>query len=124
MIRISRRKFVRLVRRSYLQIPPAIRQSLRNVDVVVEEWPGQEELAALPGEGTLLGLYTGVPLVHREGGLEGPGLPDLIVIYRRPILRSCSSRAEAEEEIRKTLWHEVGHYLGMTEDDLHRLGYG
>ena len=124
MIRISRREFVRLVRRAYVQIPPAIRQALRNVDVVVEEWPAPEELEAQDGEGTLLGLYSGVPLADREGGPESPGLPDMIVIYRQPILRSCSIRAEAEEEIRKTLWHEVGHYLGMNEDDLHRLGYG
>lgn len=124
MTRIPRREFVRLVRRAYLQIPPPIRQTLRNVDVVVEEWPGPEALDAVPPEGMLLGLYTGVPLVVREGGAEGPGLPDMIVIYRQPILRSCSSRTEAEEEIRKTLWHEVGHYLGMTEEDLHRLGYG
>lgn len=124
MIRISRREFVRQVRRAYLQIPPSIRQSLRNVDVVVEEWPRPEELEELAGEGTLLGLYSGVPLAEREGGPEGAGLPDMIVIYRQPILRTSSNRAEAEEEIRKTLWHEVGHYLGMTEDDLHRLGYG
>lgn len=124
MIRISHREFVRLVRRAYTQIPPAIRQALRNVDVVVEEWPDAEDLAGLAGEGTLLGLYTGVPLAEREGGPEGPGLPDIIVIYRQPILRICSSRSEAEEEIRKTLLHEVGHYMGMTEEDLHRLGYG
>ena len=51
-------------------------------------------------------------------------LPDRIVIYRQPILRSCSTRREAEREIETTLLHEVGHYLGMDEDDLHRLGYG
>ena len=124
MVRISRREFVRLVRRAYLQIPSAIRETLRNMDVVVEEWPGPEELEALPPESTLLGLYTGVPLPDREGGPEGPEFPDMIVIYRQPVLRGCSSRAEAEGEIRKTLWHEVGHYLGMTEEDLHRLGYG
>ena len=124
MIRISHREFVRLVRRAYLQIPPAIRQALRNVDVVVEEWPDAEDLAGLADEGTLLGLYTGVPLAEREGGPEGPGLPDMIVIYRQPILRICSSRSEAEDEIRKTLLHEVGHYMGMTEEDLYRLGYG
>jgi len=124
LIRISRREFVRLVRQAYLHIPPAISQTLRNVDVVVEEWPSAEELEGLPDDGMLFGLYTGVPLVEREGGPEASGLPDIIVIYRQPILRSSSSRSEAEEEIRKTLWHEVGHYLGMTEEDLHRLGYG
>ena len=71
-----------------------------------------------------MGLSPGVPLAEREGRPEAPCLPDIIVIYRQPILRSCSSRAEAEGEIRKTLWHEVGHYLGMTEEDLYRLGYG
>ena len=124
MIRISRREFVCLVRQAYRQIPPPLKQALRNVDVVVLEWPSQEELDALGGEGSLFGLYTGVPLPEREGGPEGPELPDRIAIYRQPILRNCSTRAHAELEIRKTLWHEVGHYLGMSEDDLHRLGYG
>lgn len=124
MIRISRREFVYLVRQAYRQIPPPMKQALRNVDVVVLEWPSQEELDALGGEGSLFGLYTGVPLPEREGGPAGPELPDRIAIYRQPILRSCETRAHAEMEIRKTLWHEVGHYLGMSEDDLDRLGYG
>ena len=59
-----------------------------------------------------------------SGTASGRPFPDRIVIYRQPILRACESRAEAAREIRITLWHEVGHYLGMTEDDLHRLGYG
>ena len=117
-------QFERLVREALMDIPDEIKVRLENVDVVVEEWPGPEELEALPPEGMLLGLYTGVPLPDREGGPEGPEFPDMIVIYRQPVLRGCSSRAEAEGEIRKTLWHEVGHYLGMTEEDLHRLGYG
>ena len=69
-----------------------------------------------------LGLYTGVPLPERGGG--EPLLPDRIVIFRQPILRSCSTRGEAVRQIQTTLLHEVGHYLGMGEDDLHRLGYG
>ncbi len=122
MIRLSRREFVRLVRRAYEQVPPPVRQALRNLDIAVEEWPGQDELGLGWDKGALFGLYTGVPLPEREGG--GPLLPDRIVIYRQPILRSCSTREEAVREIRTTLLHEVGHYLGMGEDDLHRLGYG
>ncbi len=122
MIHLSHREFVRLVRRAYRQIPSSAREALRNVDVAVEEWPNPEDLDLPEGQGSLLGLYTGVPLPEREGG--GPPLPDRIVIYRQPILRSCSTRAEAEREIRLTLWHEIGHYLGMSEEDLHRLGYG
>ncbi len=122
MINMTNREFVRLVRQAYREMPDHVIQALDNVDVVVEEWPGPDEEDLLGGESTLFGLYSGVPLTDREGG--DPMLPDRIAIYRQPILRSCSSRTEAEHEIKVTLWHEIGHYLGMSEDDLHRLGYG
>ncbi len=122
MINMTNREFVRLVRQAYLEMPNHISQALDNVDVVVEEWPGPEEEDLINGEETLFGLYHGVPRTEREGG--DPMLPDRIAIYRQPILRSCSSRTEAEHEIKVTLWHEIGHYLGLSEDDLHRLGYG
>ena len=122
MIKITNREFVRLVRQAYGEIPLQVIKTLDNVDVVIEEWPGPEEEDMLGGDGTLFGLYTGVPLTEREGG--DPMLPGRIVIYRQPILRNCSSRTEAEREIKITLWHEIGHYLGLSEDALHKLGYG
>lgn len=122
MINMTNREFVRLVRQAYREMPDHVIQALDNVDVVVEEWPGPDEEDLLDAEGILFGLYSGVPLTDREGG--DPMLPDRIAIYRQPILRVCSSRTEAEHEIKVTLWHEIGHYLGMSEDDLHRLGYG
>ena len=122
MIKMTNREFVRLVRQAYGEIPLQVIKTLDNVDVVIEEWPGPEEEDMLGGDGTLFGLYTGVPLTEREGG--DPMLPGRIVIYRQPILRYCSSRTEAEREIKITLWHEIGHYLGLSEDALHKLGYG
>ena len=122
MIHLSRQEFIRLVRQAYDHVPPGVRKALRNVDVAVEEWPDLKGLGLAQDESSLFGLYTGVPLTEREGGQ--PLLPDRIVIYRQPILRSCATRDEAVREIRVTLMHEVGHYLGMGEDDLHRLGYG
>ena len=136
MIRMSRREFVRLVRQAYKDVPLKIKQALANVDISVEEWPdaavagpgkfagnfeeGEREVA---GENaSLFGLYVGVPLPERQGG--EPELPDRIVIYRQPILQSCKNLSDARKEIRITLLHEVGHYLGMDEEDLHRLGYG
>ena len=122
MICLSRQEFNELLLQAYRQLPPPVKQAFRNVDVALEEWPDAEDLGVLEGKGTLFGLYTGVPLPEREGG--GPVLPDQIIIYRQPILRSCTTRAEAVREIKATLWHEVGHYLGLSEDDLHRLGHG
>ena len=119
---MTHREFVRVVRRAYSRVPVAMRRSLENVDIVVEEWPGPDEAALLDEEVGLFGLYTGWPLTEREG--VGPSLPDRITIYRQPILRHCDTRAQAEREISITLWHEIGHYLGMSEEDLDRLGYG
>lgn len=116
------REFVRLVRLAYAKVPVEMRRSLVNVDVTVEEWPNPEEVGPSEGYATLYGLFSGQPLAEREG--LGPMIPDRIVIYRQPILRNSKTRVEAEREIRVTLWHEIGHYLGMTEEDLHRLGYG
>lgn len=121
MTLLSRKEFVSLVRLAYDQLPATVRQALHNVDIAVEEWPHENELGQ-GGDGRILfGLYTGVPLLERQGG--EPLLPDRIVIFRQPILGNCSSRGEAVREIQTTLLHEVGHYLGMGEEDLHRLGY-
>lgn len=122
MIALSRQQFIRLVRHSYRQLPPGVRRVLRNVDVVVEDLPRGDDLDLVSETDTLFGLYTGVPLIRREG--PDPMLPDRITIYRRPILERCATVAEVAEQVRITLWHEVGHYLGMDEGDLHRLGYG
>jgi predicted Zn-dependent protease with MMP-like domain len=122
LIYLSRREFIRLVRQAYRLVPPAMREAMHNVDIVVEERPRPEDLDLADAGATLYGMYTGVPLPEREGG--EPLLPDRIVLYRRPILENCSTRAEAVREIRVTLLHEVGHYLGMNEEDLDRLGYG
>jgi predicted Zn-dependent protease with MMP-like domain len=121
LIRLSSREFARLVRRAYDQLPPKVRQTLDNVDISVADWPDVDDLG-LPEDSTLFGLYTGIPLTQREG--IGPGLPDQIIVFRRPILDHCATTEEVVREIQVTLWHEVGHYLGLEEDDLHRLGYG
>jgi len=136
VIRMSRREFVRLVRQAYKDVPPKVKQALANVDISVEEWPDPAEVGPgkFPGDfeegdwevaggnASLFGLYVGVPVTERQGG--EPELPDRIVIYRQPILQSCKNMADARKEIRITLLHEVGHYLGMDEEDLHGLGYG
>ena len=122
MIHLSRREFFRIVRQAYRELPSHVRDAMVNVDISVEDWPDRETSDLVEEGGTLFGLYTGVPLTEREG--VGNPLPDRIIIYRQPILHSCASREEAAREIRVTLMHEVGHCLGMSEADLHRMGYG
>ena len=121
---MSRREFVRLILQAYSEVPQELRKVMDNLDVVVEEWPDAETIESVANGGVLFGLYSGVPLTEREGGPAAVALPDRITIYRQPLLRSCQSRAQAEKEIRITLWHELGHYLGLGEEDLDRMGYG
>ena len=123
-MRVTRREFHRLVQRAFRDLPMGIQQALDNVAILVEDWPEVDELEMAGPEGRegLLGLYTGVPLSEREGG--DPSLPDTITLFQRPLESECTSRDELTQEIKTTLRHEVGHYLGMSEEELERLGYG
>lgn len=127
---MNRREFERLVQQAYWALPESIRASLDNLDIVVEDAPGPEAAGSLDadphdhdhGHGdTLLGLYVGVPRVERYGA--DPILPDCIYIYRLPILDICHAYDDVVREVRTTLLHEIGHYLGLNEQDLDRLGY-
>jgi len=116
---LSRREFERLVSEALDGLPAEFAGAVENVSVVIEEEPSAEDLVAVgldPEEDTLFGLYQGVSLPER--GLEYSGLPDRIVIYRRPVLEYCESREEIVEEIRVTVLHELGHYFGLGEEDV------
>jgi predicted Zn-dependent protease with MMP-like domain len=110
--RPSRRQFERLVLEAIGELPSSFRDRLENVAIVVEEWPDRDG-----PDGDLLGLYQGTPLADRGLGYHLVP-PDRIVIYRRPILALCATRAEVIREIRDTVRHEVGHYFGLPESDL------
>ena len=97
------------------EVPPPFVDALEDVGVVVEE-------RAPAHMGSLYGLYQGVPMT--SGPLPSGVLPPRISIYMHPLLRVARSRDEVIEQVRITLLHELGHHLGMDEDQLDRLGYG
>lgn len=117
-------QFLKLVENALDGLPPEIKDALNNIDVVVEDWADRRLLdeMGLHSRSELLGLYQGVPLTEREGG--GPMLPDRIVLYQRAIEAVCDTEQDVVEQVRLTVLHEVGHYLGMSEDHLDRMGYG
>ena len=123
-MRLTLDEFTDLVREAFDELPTDVIQALDNLDIVVESWPSQDELRETGTRAGhhLLGLYSGVPMTER-GGFP-PLLPDKITLFKRPIELKCNTHAEVILELRVTLMHEVGHYLGMSEADLHRLGYG
>ncbi|MEO2167630.1 MAG: metallopeptidase family protein [bacterium] len=120
---ISRERFRGLVTEALDGIPQRIGASIANVEVVVEDEPGAElvtELGYDPEADSLFGLYQGVPLDERDGGV--PALPDRIVIYYLPLIDAHRDEYHLRREVRRTVIHELGHYFGF--DDRHLRGRG
>jgi predicted Zn-dependent protease with MMP-like domain len=105
------------------ELPEEFAEFLEEVPVEVMDYPSAKQLAtANVTHGTLLGLYHGRPRTVR--GVEDSGvLPDVIYIFQKPIESICNSQAELIKQVRITVLHEIGHYFGLTEVDLERLGY-
>lgn len=99
-------------------IPAAFRKYLENIAVVVEDEPSDEDYdeTDTPDDEELFGIFRGVPYFER--GAVTSHLPAQVVIFRGPILRGCQTRGEAVREIRDTVVHEVGHMLGLGDDEM------
>jgi len=107
-------------------LPDDIRQALEEVPIVVDDQPSETLLAemGLPSGQTLCGLHSGFPLTSRSREISGV-LPTIIQLFRVPIFTQAGySRSALQQQIHITLLHEIGHYFGLDEDDLERLGYG
>ena len=109
-------RFDELVEAALDQIPDEIASVVRNVVVLVEEEPPEDE----PDD--LLGLYDGVALTERDSSVV-QHLPDRIFLFRGPLLDMCEDEEELVEEIRITVVHEIAHHFGIDDDRLHELGY-
>ena len=120
-MRFTRREFLRLVRLALEELPTQIDYALENVAILVEDWPGEDdpEVAGPEGPYDLFGVYSGVPLPEREGGL--PPLPDRITLFQRPIEEDSEDEDEIRAAIGETLIHEVGHYFGLSEEEIEEI---
>ena len=105
------------------ELPEDLRGALENVAILIQERPSAEQKAraALPPGRMLLGLYEGTPL-SRQSVFHPTVLPTSIYLFRANIERAGKSSSEVKEELRRTLFHEIGHHLGFNEDDLRRRG--
>src|SRR5258706_15878071 len=98
-------------------MPAEFVERMRNIEVVVEDEPSEEQRPKDCGE--LLGLYEGVPLTGRGAG--EPYLPDRICIFRGPIERmTASPRGQAKIE-RDTVVHVIAHLFGISAVSLREL---
>ncbi len=115
-LEMSEEEFESLVADELDALPNDMMDGLQNVQFSVEDHPAD-------GPHDLFGLYHGIALTHREHYGFGE-LPDLITIYRRAHLAHCNTLEELTHQIHVTLVHEIGHFYGMDDAQLHELGWG
>ena len=115
---MKREHFVKVVEETLDSLPEEFRSRIRNVAVLVEDFPPSQ---SPPHSGQqrklLLGLFHGVPAT-KKSVFDLPTGPDYIVLYQKNIEAVCSSEVEVREQIRLTVIHELGHYFGLDEDRL------
>jgi len=119
---MQRAKFESLVADALASIPRNFRDAMKNIAIVVEDEPSREllrEMGLRPPE-TLLGLYSGVPLTERTWDY-GNRLPDRIQLFQGPLERESEDDDDLVVAIGETLIHEIGHYFGMSEEQIEAI---
>lgn len=115
MREMSADEFEKLVIDELDALPDDMVDGIENVAFVTEDRPEDGSL-------DLLGLYDGIALTERDRYGFGE-LPDRIILYREPLLAVAEDLEELKDQIHITLVHEIAHFYGIDDDQLHELGW-
>src|SRR6516225_4807191 len=115
---MKRDEFAKVAEEVLDSLPKEFRSRIQNVAILVEDFPPTQK-PVQPGQRRrlLLGIFHGVPATKKSVFDLSSG-PAHIVLYQKNIEAVCASEAEVRHQIRQTLIHELGHYFGMTEEQL------
>jgi predicted Zn-dependent protease with MMP-like domain len=110
--------FVKVAEEALYSLPEEFRSRIQNVAILVEDFPPNQS-PPRPGQQRrlLLGIFHGVSET-KKSVFDVPMGPAHIVLYQKNIEAVCATEAEVRQQIRLTLMHELGHYFGMTEEQL------
>ena len=119
---MNRTAFEKLVAEALATIPRRFRDAMSNLVIVVEDEPSADLLDEMEIEppDTLFGLHQGVPLTERHWGY-GNMLPDRILLFQGPLEREADDDEDIVVGIGETLIHEVGHYFGLSEEEIQEI---
>jgi len=121
--RLTEVDFRGLLDKVLASLPSVIREAVLDVPVLVHPKPTREIAEREPTiHAEVLGLFVGTPVGEKARG--GSGYGDVVMLFQRNLERAGRSRQEVSREIKITLLHEYGHYLGFDEEELEHLGLG
>ena len=123
-VTLSEEAFDRAVEDAVGKLPEQVKKYLDNTTIAVEPIPSDEDLVSSspPLSPTILGVFRGVAVGERSVTSAFDHFPASIVLYQRNLERFARSRDELIEQIGITLMHEVGHLIGLDEEDLWERG--
>jgi predicted Zn-dependent protease with MMP-like domain len=119
---MTREAFEQLVADALSGIPRRFRDAMTNIVISVEAEPSRALLREMDIEppDTLFGLYQGTPLTERRWD-HGNSLPDRILLFQGPHEREAEDEDDLIASIGETLIHEVGHYFGLSEEEIEEI---
>lgn len=123
MLTLTDEEFDALITRAMDELPQQYIEGLNNVAILYADDPDeyQAQKSHLDEHHMLLGLYEGIPLTQRGSGFSGM-LPDKITLFKNSLLAVAGDDpAKLFEEVKRTLWHEMAHYYGLSHADMDRI---
>jgi len=112
-----------MARAALASLPEPLKRMTEGVVLQVTDFPDDDvcEEMQLESPFDIMGLYQGVSLMEKRMETSGD-LPDLVFLYRRPILDYwCETAEELNHVVRHVLIHEIGHHFGFSDDDMESL---
>src|SRR3989304_8696392 len=120
---MTREEFEDIAQEAFDSLPDQFREKVDNVSIVVEDYPSSDLQRSIKTDrDSLLGLYHGVPL-GRRGSWYGaqPTVPDTIFLFQKNIEAGCRGNEMIRRKIAEVLFHELGHYFGMSEKEVRSM---
>ena len=111
--------FTQLVKRAISELSKDHVEALDHLSILIADEPSEVQLQKLKmrKDHMLLGLFEGVPRTRRSG-YESGLLPDTITIFKGPLTSLSSNDRDLYEHIKRTVWHEIAHYYGLSHDEM------
>ena len=116
-----------LAEAAFAQLPENFRRLCDGLVIQVIDFPDEETLNEMSAESEfdLLGLFRGQGLAHQPALRETGAPPNMIWLYRRPLLDFwCEGEDSLGAVVTHVLVHEIGHHFGLSDDDIEAIEAG